>query len=388
MKQRFCLLLLCIFSGNISAQSKGADVLISNGVFLQEPEIKEVCDLWQNYLHSNPDSLYDNPHWNTAEKRQFKNFDLLTQTEIQSIYIYLHYYKPTILSITPEGKYYRIRTLFAMTSDSGFSDPIAITNVYAKRDSGSFRLYNSLPIVTHSWQHHTIGEITFICPPSHTFDEKKARKLSSFVSNMAKELGMPPKPCQYYFANSVDELFHAQGLDYYIGEGNKIAPAGFSDVKNAILYGGGSDEWYPHEFVHLYAMPKYPKADSYFQEGLAVLLGGSHGHSIDWHIRHADSLLTARKDFNIDSALADSWRFANLDYLTGSEYLFGGLLCKMTMEKGGWPLVKNMMSYGPKPEDGRFKVLNDFFGVERKDSAAFLRKKISDYAATIPPDIQ
>ena len=382
------LIIVTASHGAVFAQSRTGDVLISAGVYIDDVSIKAVSDLWENYLHSRPDSLYDNPYWNITEKKKFKYFDLLTQTEIGNIYQYLQSYKPTLLSITPIGDYFRIRNLYSMVTDSGFSDPIAITNVYAKRESSGFALYNSLPIVTRSWQRHTIGSIIFICPSNHLFDPKLAQQLSLFVDSFAKQIGVAPKLCEYYFAPTFGELMQAQGFDYYIGEGNPAAPVGYTDVKNSIIYGGGSNEWYPHEFVHLYAFEKYPKADSYLHEGLATFIGGSHGHSLDWHILHADSILSARKDFNIDSSLTGSFQYANLDYFTGSSYIFGGLIVKMIMEKGGWALTKKAMEYGPTPEEGRFKVLQDVFGVERKNAGRFLRKQISYLAHNIPHTIQ
>jgi len=369
--------ILFILASPLFAQSGRGDAYISNGVFIRDSTIKEVCDLWQDYLHSRPDSLYDNPYWNAEEKKRYKYFDLLTQTEINNVYIYLRYYHPTILSINPEGEYFRVRTMFAR-GDTDFSDPIAITNVYAKRESGKFKLYNSLPIVTRSWQRQTIGSITFVFPPYHHFNQALAAKLSAFVDSIAKKFASQPKPTEYYFADSFDELMKAQGFDYYIGEGNKRVPSGYSDFKNAIMYGGGADEWFPHEFVHLYALPKFPKADDYFHEGIATLLGGSRGYSLEWHIHHADSILRCR-DFNIDSSFRNSFQYGNLDYITGSDYVFGGLICKMLIDKGGWDSLMKFARMENKT-DARFQILKEEFGVERKDVATFMRRKISEYA--------
>jgi hypothetical protein len=368
-----------LFTSPFFAQCKRGDAYISNGVFIKDSVINEVCNLWQNYLHSKPDSLYDNPYWNSAEKKQYKYFDLLTQSEINNVYMYLPYYPPSILSINREGEYYRIRTLYS-EHDSIFSDPIAITNVYAKREDGKFKLYNSLPIATSNWRRHTIGSITFIHPQYHTFNEKLAVRLSQFVDSIAFQMGSPTRQAEFYFADTFDELMRAQGFDYYLGEGNNNPAAGYCDSKNVIMYGGGVNEWFPHEFVHLYAVPKFPGADNYFHEGIATLLGGTRGYSLDWLIRHADTLLTVNKDFRIDSAFAEGeWgKYADIDYITGSSYIFGGLICKMLIEKGGWELLKKFGSYQGK--ESRYRILQEEFGVERKDTGTFIRKKITEYA--------
>lgn len=355
--------------------------LVSDGVFLNDPQIAAVCELWQNYLGSRPDSLYDNPYWNAAEKLQFNNFDLLTRSEIGNVYRYAGSYKPTILSVKQEGKYYRIRTMFAMQADSGYCDPIAITNVYARRERSGYRLYNSLPVATASWQRHTLGSVTFISPAYHRFNRTLATRLVRFVDSVAARLGVPKKHCQYYYADTFDELMHAQGFDYYIGEGNKRSQSGYTDPANSILYGGGANEWYPHEFVHVYANAIFTAADEYFLEGLAVFLGGSRGRSCDELIAHADSLIQRDRRIDLDSAFAGSYRSASLDYTTSAASLLGGVVCKMAYEQGGWPLVLEMMRYGPTPTVGRYRFMKEHFGVDATEVGTFLRRKIAEYAA-------
>src|ERR1043165_5349356 len=165
-----------------------------------------------------------------------------------------------------------------------------------------------------------------------------------------------------------------------MGEGNKETPSGFADITNNLLYGAGLGEWYPHELVHLYVNPKFKNADPYFLEGIATYFGGSKGHSLEWHIRQADSILTANHDLHwIDSALSNDWQYGSLDYSTGSCYLLGGLYCKLAYDQGGFPLIWKMMEYGPTAEKGRYKVLKELFGIERKDAGAFLRKKMAEY---------
>src|ERR1700759_1703466 len=108
------LLLFLFFANPTRGQQTKIDVIIHWRVDTTKKEIKEVAALWINYLNSKPDSLYDNPYWNNAEKIKYKRFDFSTP------YLYklpskqlLNYYKPTILSIEKEGEYYEIRTLFS-----------------------------------------------------------------------------------------------------------------------------------------------------------------------------------------------------------------------------------------------------------------------------------
>ncbi|HET9136846.1 MAG TPA: hypothetical protein VFO76_09420, partial [Candidatus Kapabacteria bacterium] len=297
------------------------------------------------------------------------------------------------LSITPVKEYYKIRTMFAQHADSGFCDPLAITNVYAKKTNGKYYLYNSLLIETERWKYKTVGSIMFVAPKGHEFDSINMARMSHLADSLAVIVGVPVgdpmRHTTYFIADTKEELYRALGLDYFMGEGNKTTPSGFADITNNILCGAGLGEWYPHELVHLYFNPKYKTADPYCTEGIATYFGGSKGHSLDWHIRHADSILTAKNDNHwIDSALANDWQYGSLDYSTGSCYLFGGLFCKLAVDEGGMPLILKMMEYGPTPEKGRYKILKELFGIERKDAGAFLRKKIAEYAAKIPTTTQ
>ena len=98
--------LLFLFSANPTfGQQTKIDVTIHSRVDTTQKEIKEVAVLWTNYLNAKPDSLYDNPYWNNAEKVRFNSFDLSTPYLYQfSSKKLLNYYKPTILSISIRGK--------------------------------------------------------------------------------------------------------------------------------------------------------------------------------------------------------------------------------------------------------------------------------------------
>src|SRR3954464_14778815 len=108
------LVLLSFYTNKNFAQQTKIDVTIHSRVDTTKPEIKEVALLWINYLNSKPDSLYDNPYWNSAEKLKFRHFDFsmdyLYQFPSNEV---LSYYKPTILSIEKEHDNYCIRTIFS-----------------------------------------------------------------------------------------------------------------------------------------------------------------------------------------------------------------------------------------------------------------------------------
>ena len=114
LKRRLLILTLTLNCGLVYSQQTTFDYTIHSRVDTSKQNIKDIVTLWLNYLASKPDSIYDNPYWNEAEKKKYKDFDLTRK------FIYqfpsrqlLNYYKPTILSIEKEGNNYSIRILFA-----------------------------------------------------------------------------------------------------------------------------------------------------------------------------------------------------------------------------------------------------------------------------------
>jgi hypothetical protein len=268
--------------------------------------------------------------------------------------------------------------MYASISDSNFADPLAIQEVYAKRGNGAFKLYNALPIRTKTWRHETIGSVTFIFPSYHRFNRELAKRMSLFADSLSDLAETKPIPVDFYFADSYDELMKARGLDYYLGEGNASGTSGQSWTDNQIIFGAGTNEWYPHELVHIYFCPRYPKMHPYFSEGIATMLGGTRGMSLTQLIRHADTLLRADTSIRFDSLLY-SWNI-NLDYVTGAPYLVGGLLSKMALDMGGWPLVKKLLINYDNSPDGLLQAVKDTFNVRREDYDHFIKQKISEYS--------
>lgn len=43
---------------------------------VQHPELAPIAKLYVNYLESHPDSIYNNPYWNSVEKKKYKDFDI------------------------------------------------------------------------------------------------------------------------------------------------------------------------------------------------------------------------------------------------------------------------------------------------------------------------
>jgi len=246
------LILLSFYSNKVFAQQSKIEVTIHSRVDTTNLEIKEVAKLWINYLKSKPDSLYDNPYWNSEEKLKFKSFDFSME------YLYqfpssqlLSYYKPTILSIEKEGDNYGIRTIFSadgLPEQYRRSNPWCITKLYAVKENGNWKLRNALPVITENWKRKTLGKITFIYPQHHKFNDSLATKASLFCDELSKEYKFSEwKPFDFYITGSGDELGKLLNFDYFFA--GYTTGIGMND--NRILLSGMGSEYYPHEFIHL-----------------------------------------------------------------------------------------------------------------------------------------
>jgi hypothetical protein len=376
MRIKTIITLLVLFSmSGLFAQSGRVHLEIGNYVNTSDADISEVLQLWQNYLNSSPDSCYANPFWSKLEQQRYQPFDLVPNTWWNpSLYQWLTRCRVTILSVSKVEEAYLIRTMiyYSTPNDSGKINVFSITQTGARKENGVLTLSNALPINTRYWTKEQIGSIKFVFPPEHPFNRARAERMNRFIDSLATLWQIPVMPVEYYFADDLDRVAKALGFDYYPAEGNAIGPRGFTDSKNRIIYSGGSDEWYPHEFIHIYINPLFPNAHPYFLEGYATLLGGSGGHDLSWHIRQNIEYLNQHPGI-------DALTFKGVDMYVPAQYFIGGLLCKMAEEKGGLPLIRKLMTYG-STDEALYEAIQNTFGIAKENVNAFLRKKMVEYA--------
>ncbi len=364
-------LLLFLFSANptIGQQTK-IDVAIHFRVDTSRKEIKEVARLWANYLNSTPDSLYDNPYWNNAEKVKYKSFDFSTPGlyQLPSKQL-LNYYKPTILSIEKEGEYYGIRTLFSADGLEGAyrqSNPWCITKLYAVKENSEWRLENALPVITEKWNKKTMGKITFIYPQHHKFSNDLATKANQFCNELSKEFKFPEwKPFEFYITESADEMGKLLNFDFYAAG----YTTGIGENDKRILFSGMGSEYYPHEFVHL-ILPKFDR-HGLIEEGFATWRGGQGGGKT---FEESAELLANELAKNDTVTFSDilnrkwGWQYASF-------YTTGAVFCKAAYDKGGINLVKKLLET-PSNDEKLVETICSLFEIKGRDINAFWRSEV------------
>jgi hypothetical protein len=364
-----CLFVFLFASIKIYGQQTKIDVTVHSRVDTTNIEIKEVALLWIKYLNSKPDSLYNNPYWNNAEKIKFKKFDLSTP------YMYqfpskqlLNYYKPTILSIEKEDEHYGIRTIFSAEGLQGEyrkSNPWCITKLYAVKEDGTWRLKNALPIITDKWNKKTVGKITFIYPPHHKFNNELATKASQFCNEITEKFKFHEwEPFDFYITDSGDELGKLLNFEFYFA--GYTTGIGMND--NRILLSGMGSEYYPHEFIHLVV----PKHDRHWiiEEGFATWKGGQGGKTFEESAKLLAIELAKNDTITFYDVLNKKWGWQYFAF-----YTTGAIFFKVAYDKGGVVLVKKLLE---TPDNSRklIQTICSVFEIEEKEIDSFWRREV------------
>ncbi len=363
-------LFLFLFSANpaIGQQSK-IDVTIHSRVDTSKKDIKEIAALWINYLNSQPDSSFDNPYWNNAEKVKYKNFDF----SIPYLYQFpskklLNYYKPTILSIEKEGEYYGIRTLFSADGLEGVyreSNPWCITKLYAVKENGEWKLINALPVITEKWNKKTIGKITFAYPQTHNFNNDLATKANQFCSELSQEFKFQEwQPFEFYITENADEMGQLLNFDFYFAG----ITTGIGDNDKRILLSGSGSEYYPHEFVHL-ILPKFHR-HGLIEEGFATWKGGQGGKTFEESAELLANKLAENDTVTFTDILNKNWGWQYASF-----YTTGAVFCKAAYTKGGVTLVKKLLET-PNDDKKLIETICSLFEIKVTDIDAFWRSEV------------
>lgn len=335
-------------------------------------EIREIALLWTNYLNARPDSIYNNPYWNEAEKKLYKDVDL------SRIFIYqfssrqlLNYYKPTILSIEKERDAYAIRTLFAADGLEGTyrkSNPWCITRLYAVKENDKWKLKNALPIITQNWKRTTVGKITFIYPPQHRFNDTLAKKANEFCNRITNDFQFPKwKIFDFYITENGDELGRLLNFDFFFT--GHTTGIGMND--NRILLGGFGSEWYPHEFVHLIVPDN--ERHGLINEGFATWQGGTMEKTFEERANILASQIAINDTVTFADVLHKTWGWQYAAY-----YTTGAIFCKLAYDKGGIPAVKKLLEI--PPDNGKLmESICKVFSIGKNDLDKFWRTETLRY---------
>jgi hypothetical protein len=330
-------------------------------------EVKQVQRLFENYIHSRPDSIYNNPYWSDTDKQNKGHFDILFGEFQPSLYMGFPVH---VLSIKSHNDIYEIKAMFSSCRQDNQPYVLAIMNYIAKKESNVYKLSNYLNYSRTLWTKQKIGLVTFYYPPYHQFDTLKANNLNDFSIRLCKNLNIDMVKYEYYLADDFDELQKLKGIDYYIGMGGEVKPTGRGGNYRAFCSGMGEN--YFHEPFHIFIGDNF-KCHLWANEGAATYFGGSRGQDLIWHLIKVNDYLHLNK--NID--LSDMLTLQTLDEYTDFRYAIGGFIVKLVFEKGGWTLLKQFLNSG-NTDNEYYLSIEKCLGVKRKELNNYLRQEINN----------
>jgi hypothetical protein len=357
----------------VYAQPSTIDLEVHARVDTSQREVKEVVELYTRYLSSSTDSVYDNPYWNSEEKKRYEDFDFTAKFmyQIPSQQL-LRYYKPTILSVEKEGNEYVIRTLFSTDKVKGTTsmpNPWCITKVYAAQENGTWKLKNGIHNLTKNWQRKTVGKITFIYPPEHRFNDSLAQEANIFCANLADKFQLSGwQPFDFYIAKDPDQMGALFGFDFYYAG----YTTGVGMNSNRMLFSGMDSEWYPHEFVHLLVenKPRHKIID----EGFATWNGGAKKLTFDENTKILAAQLNKNNKVTFTDILDKSWGWQyNAFYTTGA------IICQSIYQQKGLAGITALLN--TSVDDSTFMdELCKLYGIPKNELNNYMRKEILKYA--------
>lgn len=363
IKMKLLQIIIMLF---LTVQAFGQKVTYNHIIDTLDVDTKKVMMLFENYLASNPQNKEKNAFWNIDEQQKHKNYDFLESEFQPSLYMGFPVH---VLSVKFKNEICQIKAQFSYCKEDGSPYVLAIANYIAKMENGEFKLFNALTVNKQDWNCTTVGVVDFYYPPDHQIDYQKAQKLNEFIQEICKNFGVKPKPFEYYLADDYDEIQALKGLDYYLGMGGQSKPSGkATDDK---VYCGGLGEYYPHEVFHVQIDEHFPNKHFWVSEGVATLLGGSRGKSLDWHIKRTNIYLQKHPETDLDDML----KLTNLDGETSYHYVLGGLIAKKILQKGGWSLLKEFMASGKTDED-YYIAIEKHLGINKSELNDYVREHL------------
>lgn len=341
------LVLLCLLFASYHAKAQNNSntykLLISSRVDTSIKDVKSVINCYENYLNSNPDSIYNNPYWNTKEKNRYKDFDFsrssLFQGNMNAATLF-KYFSPFVMSVEPINDKYQIRVLYSSaTTDPKYasSKVWCIHKLSAIKEDGHWVLENLMVDITKKWQNQKFGCVNFVYPESHSFKQSEAKKSEAFCKKIINRFNPDYSDTfSYYITNSTDDMGLLENFDYY------FVGITTGKAREGMVLSSLGNEFYPHEFVHQ-LLPKNQKRGKIIEEGLAVFLGTKESKTeYQKLMKSLASDLNSQPDkINFESVLTQKISFNG--YQTA--YPAGAAICEIIYQlKGDEGLLKLMLT--------------------------------------------
>lgn len=338
-------------------------------------DVKEVLRLYENYINSRPDSIYNNPYWNEKEKEKYNDFDFSRSSiynGINSTQLF-RIYKPFVLSVEPIRNKYQIKILYSnsATEQSNVGSKVwCIHMLNVIKESRNWKLENLIIEETKSWKKRKIDFIEYMYSDQHLFDEKKAKKAISFCNSIIDRFnkGFNSK-FRFYLANGIDEMGRFENFDYY------FVGITTGKAREGMILSSKNNEFYPHEFIHK-LLPENKNRGHVIEEGIATFLGTKED---------LDKYLFVMKKLANDFNKAKTYSLKNiLNNQTNWNgyhvaYPGGALICEVIYEKKGDDGINKLIRGKTNNFDEIIKLTMNILNIDKNEVIRLIENKIKEY---------
>ncbi|MFC7348209.1 hypothetical protein ACFQO9_15940 [Chryseobacterium zhengzhouense] len=320
MKKKFLGLLIFI-----TTYASSQTYTTNFNVNTNNKDIKSIVDIWQSYLKTN-----SKEYWNTAETKDLKNFNILNIEGVINPSLMNWNFSNLILSVNLFSEdSYLIKSIFEGENKSVF----AITNVLAKKENGNFKLSNYLFDYTKNWRSHSSENITYFYRPDYILNVEEVSQAEKFYSELCKTFNLKSEKLTYFIAKDCDNIYDILGYEYIFSKGMS-KECGYYEIQNNYIFAtekAGANHY--HEITH-FINKFYPNANYLLLTGVSAYLSGEKAHfgkPLIYHIKRVNEYLEKNKEIS----LSKPFDFYKLDENTNPQYVIGGLLCDLIIERQG-----------------------------------------------------
>ncbi len=380
-QKRFSLCLFLALIQFATAQDYKAKVQLSIWTdTLQYPELSPLVNLYINYIESHPDSIYDNPYWNSEEKRKYEDFDISRNSIFQggqgawTANRFFNFFTAHILSIEKRDSLYKIKVMYYRTEKDQNNEkyqrfnPAQIQRYYAIKENGEWKLANAFNYDLADWHRVETKYINYNFPRKSLYSEELAKKANRFCDSIICRFDYPPleEKIEYYICTGEFEVGEVLGYDYYI-----YGWALGKTIQNKIISGNGT-VYYPHEFVHF--IDDDPEARGRnISEGFATWLGGSVGKTYPELAKiFADEYLA-----NDTANFAFAWTWEN----KLNKYTLGALIIDLVYDDKGDKGVLDFMEMPSKTSEETQNSIQELCGWSSKKFNHKWNQKLGEFAS-------
>jgi hypothetical protein len=348
---------------------------ISSRIDTTKREINDVISLYENYINSSPDSIYNNPYWNSKEKAQYSDFDFSRNNIYNGLNSHqlFRIYTPFVLSVEPKNNKYEIRVLY---SNSASEPPYVGSKVWcihklnAVNQKGSWKLENLIVEKTKNWHKKQFDFIEYVFPDDHTFNTTRANEAVAFCKDIMNRFNPTfNNSFKFYLANGIDEMGELENFDYF------FTGITTGKAREGMILSSTSDEFYPHEFIHK-LLPENKDRGKVIEEGLATFLGTK----IDL-AEYLSMMNKLAKDFNKRESFSLENILNNQTEWNGYPVAYpgGALICEFIYEIKGDRGINNLARGKTNNYDEIISLTKDILQIKEAEVVKLIERKIKEY---------